>query len=449
MASLLDSVANQLHKDLRAEGSTEPGSGPERRARRRQDPAALRVEIISALWLRSFTLDKVAGADPAELQIDITRDRAIDDNQFEAELATIEGESVSTSTASAIGSSSSTTRTCGRSCSPIAKNDKLFPNGEDIDHLAKEIRSVISGPEHVSQAYRVVVLKQKWDSDPWSEFEEKDQPKNWDGRLADGCDSRVSREARRRPRRTGSKRHLQEGRNTIRFLLPQKGNRHILLRPGTPRPGQGGLPRHAVEERTTSAYADLQAQVPERTRRQAQGPFRPLRHSRCLEFCRSSQVRLRGTELMASQGDKIPEAVDKIIKQDVFIPEEFEEYVADPGRECENRSASCSKTCESHVPVANRASPGSARLRSKSVSSRCVRRARSPSICVGWTCSRPRPAETYDDAWNRMKGQMAPAAANISMKPRSTSRVPSSVSGGTKIRRHHNGVWLGGRRHPR
>ena len=64
-----------------------------------------------------------------------------------------------------------------------AKNDKLFPNNEDIDHLAKEIRAVISGPEHVSQTYRVVVLRKQWQSDPWSEFEEKDYPKNWDARL--------------------------------------------------------------------------------------------------------------------------------------------------------------------------------------------------------------------------------------------------------------------------
>ena len=40
--------------------------------------------IINALWLRSLTLEKVARTpDPADLQIDITRDRAIDDNAFE------------------------------------------------------------------------------------------------------------------------------------------------------------------------------------------------------------------------------------------------------------------------------------------------------------------------------------------------------------------------------
>ena len=48
-------------------------------------------EIISALWLRSLSVDKLAGADPEDLHIDITRSKPIGDNQFEAELATIEG----------------------------------------------------------------------------------------------------------------------------------------------------------------------------------------------------------------------------------------------------------------------------------------------------------------------------------------------------------------------
>ena len=103
-----------------------------------------------------------------------------------------------------------------------AKNDKLFQHGEDIDHLAKEIRAVIGGPEEVSQKFRVVVLKRKWESDPWSEFDEKDHPKSWDGRLSivvvptypDTLAASLG---------TWLKRHLQEGRNTIRFLLPQKG----------------------------------------------------------------------------------------------------------------------------------------------------------------------------------------------------------------------------------
>src|SRR5947209_2532416 len=85
VASLLDSVANQLHKDLREKAQRNL------EAVRDTVPNAEKTlphsdEIISALWLRSLTVDKLVGADPAELQIDITRGTAIDDNQFSGEL---------------------------------------------------------------------------------------------------------------------------------------------------------------------------------------------------------------------------------------------------------------------------------------------------------------------------------------------------------------------------
>ena len=160
VASLLDSVANQLHKDLREKALRNLEAV--RNAVPNTDKTLPHSdEIISALWLRSLTVDRLVGADPAELQIDITRDKPVDDNQFEAELATIEENSFNIHR---IGSRLVFKNEENPQAKLLAhaKNDKLFPNGEDIDHLAKEIRAVISGPEHVSQTYRVVVLKKKW-----------------------------------------------------------------------------------------------------------------------------------------------------------------------------------------------------------------------------------------------------------------------------------------------
>ena len=72
MASLLDSVANQLHKDLREKALRNLEAV--RNAVPNADTALPHCdEIISALWLRSLTVDRLVGADPAELQIDITR----------------------------------------------------------------------------------------------------------------------------------------------------------------------------------------------------------------------------------------------------------------------------------------------------------------------------------------------------------------------------------------
>ena len=46
-------------------------------------------EIIGALWLRSIAVGNLAGAEPATLQLDITRGKPVDDNAFQVELATI------------------------------------------------------------------------------------------------------------------------------------------------------------------------------------------------------------------------------------------------------------------------------------------------------------------------------------------------------------------------
>jgi len=68
VASLLDSVANQLHKDLREKAL--------RNLEAVHDAVPMATtavphceEIISALWLRSLTVDRLAGAEPAELQM--------------------------------------------------------------------------------------------------------------------------------------------------------------------------------------------------------------------------------------------------------------------------------------------------------------------------------------------------------------------------------------------
>ena len=285
VASLLDSVANELHKDLRAKALKNLELLQE------AVPDAAKAlphldEIISALWLRSLTLDKIAGADPADLQIDITRSKPLDDNKFEAELATIEESSFNIHRVGTrlVFKHDENLRT---KLLAHAKNDKLFPNGEDIDHLAKEIRSVISGPEHVSQGFRVVVLRQEVErATRGPSSRRRTNPRR--GRLTASC--RWSwcpniPKARRDPR------HLAQdapSRRSEHDPLPAaaEGHRQNLLRQGTAGLGQGGLPCHAVEE-GRAGLRRIAAEVPGRTDDQTEDPLRPLRPSRRVELCRA------------------------------------------------------------------------------------------------------------------------------------------------------------------
>src|SRR5690606_2875657 len=85
---------------------------------------------------------------------------------------------------------------------------------------------VIGGSESVSRSHQVIVLKRKWQSDPWSEFDDKSQPKDWDGRHTLVVVPEYPEKLNATLGEWLAKR-LQENRNTIRFLLPQKGTDRI------------------------------------------------------------------------------------------------------------------------------------------------------------------------------------------------------------------------------
>lgn len=400
VASLLDAVANQLHKDLRQKALRNL------EAVRDAVPNAATAlphceEIISALWLRSLTLDKIAGADPAELQIDITRSKPVDDNQFEAELATIVESSFNIHTVGnrLVFKHDENLRT---KLLAHAKNDKLFPNGEDVDHLAKEVRSVISGPEYVSQNYRVVVLKKKWASDPWSEFEEKEHPKNWDNRLPMVV---IPEYPEKLDAALGSwlKTHLQEGRNTIRFLLPQNGtpnlyyDRDVLI-----------LARAvylAMQwKKDEAAYADLQKKFQGELTTKLKDRFDRFAILDEWNFAEPGKCRFHEQEHKA-QADKIPDAVDEFIKENLFIPEDFEDYVLLLADNSES-VGKLLKDLRGPRPGGKHCIPW---LGEVEIKERVVKMCASGQIAINVRereLLQAHPGEDFEKAWHRMKGKL-------------------------------------------
>jgi hypothetical protein len=81
IGALLSSVANQQHAALREKALRNLT------AVREAVPSANTTvphlaEIVSALWLRSIAVGNLAGAEPATLQIEITREAPVDGNAF-------------------------------------------------------------------------------------------------------------------------------------------------------------------------------------------------------------------------------------------------------------------------------------------------------------------------------------------------------------------------------
>jgi hypothetical protein len=114
-------------------------------------------EIVGALWLRSIAVGNLAGAEPQTLQVDITRSKAVDDNAFSVELATIVENSfnIHQDGNRLVFREEENPRGKLMAC---ARNDKLFADGSDQAQLAKQIRYVIGGTDEVAKTFRVIPL---------------------------------------------------------------------------------------------------------------------------------------------------------------------------------------------------------------------------------------------------------------------------------------------------
>lgn len=322
IGALLDSVSNQHHRSLRAKAQQNIVSVTEA-----VPSHGIRVphlqEIVSALWLRSIAVGNLAGAEPSTLQIDITRDKVIDDNAFQVELATVVENSFNIHQEGnrLVFKEEENPQAKLMAC---ARNDKLFSDGSDLAQLAKEIRYVISGSADVAKAFRVIVLPNSWLSDPWSILDESERPNQWDDRLPilvlpeepDKLDERLGR---------WIKDHLQKRRNTIRFLLPRSGSlnafqdRDLLI-----------LARAEMKAQEWSS------QSPEykKLHTKYQGELRDILKKRFdrfavlhrWNFAEPNQC-VFSVESLKKQGAQIPEGIEDVLVNDLFVPEDFEELV--------------------------------------------------------------------------------------------------------------------------
>jgi hypothetical protein len=181
IGALLDSVSNEHHRTLRSKAQQNIISVTEA-VTDHANLAPHLQEIVGALWLRSIAVGNLAGAEPATLQLDITRSKAVDDNAFQVELATIVENSfnIHQDGTRLVFKEEENPRAKLMAC---ARNDKLFTDGSDQAQLAKQVRYVIGGTDEVAKTFRVIALPKAWQTDPWSTLDEAEQPERWDDRL--------------------------------------------------------------------------------------------------------------------------------------------------------------------------------------------------------------------------------------------------------------------------
>lgn len=324
IAALLDSVANQHHAKLREKALRNLEAVSDAVAGSDQKLPHLE-EIIGALWLRSLAEVNQAGADLATLHVDVTRDKPVDDNSFQVELATIVENSFNihedgnryifkeeeNPQAKLIAS---------------ARNDKLFQHEEDRTHLGKETRYVLEGSSGVDLPYRVIVLPQAWKTNPWADMDESDTPAQWGNRIP----ILVVPEA---PSKIDAvlgewlRENLQTNRNVVRFLIPRDGSSSLFLDRDLL-----VLARcvYLAEQwkKQNSEYGRLQTKYQKELREILKARFDRFAIISNWNFQEPKNCQF-SIESHKAEGTKIPDAIDKSVRENLFIPEDFDEFILD------------------------------------------------------------------------------------------------------------------------
>ena len=399
IAALIDSVSNQHHASLREKAQRNLSAVRDAVSDRSVVPHL--AEVVGALWLRSLAVGNLAGAEPAMLQIDITRDAPIDDNAFQVELSTIEENSFNIH-------QDGTRLLFREEENPRAKlianarNDRLFEDRADIEQLAKEVRYVIGGQEGISQAFRVVVLPERWASSPWESVADGDRPDNWDERLPllvlpaspDEMGPTLGPWLRD---------HLQSRRNAVRFLLPRAGSTDLFR------------DRDLLILSRAVVLADRwRTQAPEYRRLQVkyERELRDILSKRFDRFAILDSWDYREptrctfhVESHRAQGAKIPNAVDEHIRTNLFIPEDFEALVR-AAAENNDSVGKLLRELQEPRPASECCIPW---LGETPMKERVIRLCAQGDIAINvrdMEHLQVLAGETEDDAWRRMRGKL-------------------------------------------
>ena len=284
---------------------------------------------MGSLWLRSIAVGNVAGAEPSTLQIDCTREMALDDNAFNVELGVIVENSfnIHQEGSRLIFKEDENPQAKLMAC---ARNDKLFTDGSDQAQLAKEIRYVIGGSDDVAKAFRVIALPQAWITDPWSTLDAAEHPDQWDERLPvlvlpeepDKLDQRLGR---------WIKDHLQKRRNAVRFVIPRAESTNAFLDRDL-----------IIMARAVLKAQEWKAQSSEygKLERKYQGELRDILKKRFDRFAVVQRWNFADTdqskfyvETLKAQGSQIPEAIEETLKDDLFVPEDFADLVLEGAKD--------------------------------------------------------------------------------------------------------------------
>ena len=279
-------------------------------------------ELLSALWMRSFSPGAVAGATARQLHLDVTRTEPLDDNLFRDELDQIVANSFNIhrqdegSEPRYIFKEEENPRS---RLLASARNDKLFEDGSDRVYIRKVLRALLS-PATTAFVDRVIVLGPNWNRAPWEGLDEADRPERWESpvlivmpELPLDLNTVLGMWLRE---------FVPQNRNTVRFLLsrtglqPLYGDRDILL----------NARAAALADQWRGVYTQVGTEFAKKLREILESRYDRYAVLRRWDYQVPANCRFT-IEAHGKKGAEIASGVDVSIKNDVFQPEEFEQLV--------------------------------------------------------------------------------------------------------------------------
>jgi len=281
--------------------------------------------LISSLWLRSLSVDNSAGALACELQLDITRSKPVDDNKFSGELETVKENSFNIHEIAGRLVFRSNENPHAKLLA-YARNDKYFEAEEDIDELTKQIQYVLYGDS--SRPYRLLVMKPQWRNEPWEGREKDDMPEYWDTKLTTIVIPEFPEDF---DKTMGGwmKQHMPQNRNAVRFLFPTPEYNRFYNDPSLMLQVRCVyLATKWSEEKTDDGaeYRKLRTKLEKELREKIREMFDRYAVLDVWNYEEPVKCRFHLEGHQAS-GDKILDAIDNHIHANLFIPEDFEDFV--------------------------------------------------------------------------------------------------------------------------
>lgn len=294
-------------------------------------------EVISGIWMRSLSTARGLGGSKAALQLDITRGAPIDDNAFTAELAEIVDNSFNIHHIEAEQKRYyfKLPENPQAKVKAWARNDRhfepetatapgLLPVGRDQEFLRKTLEHLLR-PEVTEPPSRVIVLDRNWETAPWANAQQQDEPERWDRQVL-----LVLPQA---PKNSGETlgpwlaERVNRNRNMVRFLLPKADapplyeDRDLII-----------LARCALLSKewmaAESQYTELHRRFDRDLRKALADRFDRYAFLASWNF-QYPEACVFHEELHGATGADIPGAVEKHVRENFFAPEDFGSFIVE------------------------------------------------------------------------------------------------------------------------